>query len=205
MMQAVRWMLGLGLPVIFLVPLAHDLGSNPKSVGLATHVRQPVHAVRSSKVLHLQVNSRLQIDDLLRSGKSACLKAEFLDGTQLTVGESAELRVNSYVYDPVNAKQYRLVVRLKGALLFISGKLKSPGEVMIITQYAVVGVRGTVFWSGIRGICDLGHRYSHDNRWLSNAYRWFWHHNHQCRSSPNSPTLWSEEKRNRATTTTMCQ
>jgi len=119
------------------------------SIGTVRRVQAQVDALRAADVLHLAAASPLEANDLLRSGEKARLEAELVDGTKLTLGESAELKLDAYVYDPANSARNRLTARIKGAFLFVGGKVEGAGsEVKIITANAVMGVRGTTFWGG---------------------------------------------------------
>ena len=118
-------------------------------IGTVSRVQAHVDALRAADILKLSVASPLEANDLLRSGKKARLEAQLIDGTKLTLGESAELKLDSYVYDPENSARNRLIARIKGAFLFVGGKVEGAGsEVKIITANAVMGVRGTTFWGG---------------------------------------------------------
>ena len=119
------------------------------SIGTVRRVQAEVDALRAADVLKLNVASALETNDLLRSGEKARLEAELVDGTKLTLGETAELKLDNYVYDPENSARNRLIARIKGAFLFVGGKVEGAGsEVKIITANAVMGVRGTTFWGG---------------------------------------------------------
>ena len=119
------------------------------TIGAVKRVQPQVDAIRASEVLHLAVGSKLQQEDVLRSGEDARLEAEFLDGTRLTLGENAELKLDRYVYDPANALRNRLIAKVKGAFLFIGGRMKrSSGNIAITTPNALVEVQGKTFWAG---------------------------------------------------------
>jgi hypothetical protein len=137
------------LAVIACVLCAVSAAAGETSIGTVRRVRAHVDALRAADILKLSVASPLQADDLLRSGKKARLEAELVDGTKLTLGESAELKLDSYVYDPKNSARNRLIARIRGAFLFVGGKVEGQGsDVKVITANAVMGVRGTTFWGG---------------------------------------------------------
>lgn len=116
----------------------------------------------------------------MRSGRDARLEAVLIDGTKLTLGETAELKLDSYVYDPAHATRNRLIAKVKGAFLFVGGKVEgSNSEVTIITANAVMGVQGTTFWGGpidnAYGVLALsGYR-----RRQRDPDRWSGHNDHQ--------------------------
>jgi len=132
----------------FIVCVTSSLAGET-SIGTVRRVQAQVDALRAADILKLSVAAPLEANDLLRSGERARLEAELVDGTKLTLGESAELKLDNFVYDPENSARNRLIARIKGAFLFVGGKVEGAGsEVKIITANAVMGVRGTTFWGG---------------------------------------------------------
>lgn len=77
------------------------------------------------------------------------MKPRLLDGSELTLGENAELLIDEFVYDPA-AEGGRLAVNVKGAFLFVGGAIEGPsgGNVRIDTPVGTLGVRGTTVWGG---------------------------------------------------------
>lgn len=143
------FMFGLQLAALAFSVSAATASASETSIGTVRRVQAQVDALRAADVLALTVASPLEANDLLRSGEKARLEAELVDGTKLTLGESAELRLDAYVYDPANSARNRLIARIQGAFLFVGGKVEGSGsEVKIITANAVMGVRGTTFWGG---------------------------------------------------------
>ncbi len=65
------------------------------------------------------------------------------DGTELLVGPSSSIVIDSYVYDPEGGAVGMSLA--KGALRVISGRLKKD-ESEFRTAVANIGVRGTQFW-----------------------------------------------------------
>ena len=132
----------------FIVCVTSSLAGET-SIGTVRRVQAQVDALRAADILKLSVAAPLEANDVLRSGERARLEAELVDGTKLTLGESAELKLDNFVYDPENSARNRLIARIKGAFLFVGGKVEGAGsEVKIITANAVMGVRGTTFWGG---------------------------------------------------------
>ena len=137
------------LPLVACLLLIPAVEGADTTIGAVKRVKPQVDAIRASEVLHLAVASKLQQEDVLRSGEDARLEAEFLDGTRLTLGENAELKLDRYVYDPANALRNRLIAKVKGAFLFIGGRMKrSSGNIAITTPNALVEVQGKTFWAG---------------------------------------------------------
>jgi hypothetical protein len=118
-------------------------------IGVVEQVQNLAVALYAERSRHLQPSSSLYYLDLLRTGPQARLTAELADGSRITMGENAELAVDQFVYAPGDSVDMTLRA-LKGALLFISDKLRGDGEhrVQVRTPVAILGVRGTEFWVG---------------------------------------------------------
>lgn len=198
-----RFWLAAAALLLFGFPVA----AGGKDIGTVTRLQAEAEALRASKVLALAVASGLQSDDLLRSGKNARLEALLIDGTKFTLGETAELRLDRYVYDPGNSKRNRLIAKIKGAFLFVGGKVEGPeSEVTIITANAVMGVRGTTFWGGpiddAYGVLAL----SGEVTVTTNAGSVTLNTGEgtmitSADEPPEQPRVWPDEKRSRAITT----
>jgi hypothetical protein len=142
-------MFRLQLAALAFVVCATSSLAGETSIGTVRRVQAQVDALRAADILKLSVAAPLEANDVLRSGERARLEAELVDGTKLTLGESAELKLDNFVYDPEYSARNRLIARIKGAFLFVGGKVEGAGsEVTIITANAVMGVRGTTFWGG---------------------------------------------------------
>lgn len=142
-------MFRLQLAALAFIVCATSSLAGETSIGTVRRVQAQVDALRAADILKLSVAAPLEANDVLRSGERARLEAELVDGTKLTLGESAELKLDNFVYDPENSARNRLIARIKGAFLFVGGKVEGAGsEVKIITANAVMGVRGTTFWGG---------------------------------------------------------
>jgi hypothetical protein len=96
------------------------------------------------------VGAPVHLDDIVSSDADARIEILFIDGTRLTIGEKASLRLDRYVFDPAGGGPGRLALFLQGAARYISGRLgRSPGgTVVVTTAFASITVRGTDFWAG---------------------------------------------------------
>ncbi|MDP9138619.1 MAG: FecR family protein [Pseudomonadota bacterium] len=91
----------------------------------------------------------LQVDDIVSSNAGSRIEISFVDGTRLTLGARALLRLDRYVFDP-GGRRGRLAVFLQGAARFVSGRLgKSPNDTIAVsTAFGSIAGRGTDFWAG---------------------------------------------------------
>ena len=113
--------------------ISHAKGS---SIGTIGETKQP-----------LDLGSSVFMNEVLATGDAARLEITFLDTTRLTLGEKASVRIDSFVYSGGKTRVLKLAAA--GALRFISGGAKSAGaQVSLRTPVAVIGIRGTDFWTG---------------------------------------------------------
>lgn len=131
---------------------------------------QPIGTVSALEGKALVTNAKADIgtpihmNDVIETEKEARLRIEFLDGTELTLGERAILTVDEYVFmptEPETGKASFSVIR--GPFQYISGliaKNDSP-DVKFDTPYGSIGIRGTKFWGGL---LDRSHVYGTSER-----------------------------------------
>lgn len=69
---------------------------------------------------------------------------QFVDGSRLTVAPNSSVEIDKFVYQ-ADANAGEAVIQLtKGALRFVSGKMRSESY-QVNTRFAVLGIRGTRF------------------------------------------------------------
>jgi hypothetical protein len=97
----------------------------------------------------LSVGAPVFSNQKVLTGEEARLELTFDDGTQLTLGEHAEMTLDTFVYDPAKGTG-KMALAVKGAFRFVSGQVsKQPdAQVAVATPIATVGIRGTEFWGG---------------------------------------------------------
>jgi hypothetical protein len=120
------------------------------TVGAVDKVQAHVAATQSGQTRALVINSDVYFRDRCHSGEGARLQATLKDGTQLTLGENATLVVDEFVYDPLRSRGELLVRVVKGAFLYVGGRIEGEtgAKVQIRTPVAALGVRGTTVWGG---------------------------------------------------------
>ncbi len=119
-----------------------------QQVGDVERVQNTVHAIYANVSRPLTTSAPVLFEDLLKTGPDARLAVTLVDGTSLTLGEKATLKVDAFVYSS-DSGQLGLDVA-QGAFLFIGGKLenKPQATVNIKTSVATLGIRGTTVWGG---------------------------------------------------------
>lgn len=93
------------------------------------------------------VGTQLMRLDVVITGPDSSGGIVFNDGTQLTVGDSAEIEISRYMFRSEESKYDFALYLKKGTALYSSGKIGklSPESVNLNTPRASVGVRGTRF------------------------------------------------------------
>lgn len=83
-------------------------------------------------------------DTLKTLDNIGALHVNFVDGTEMRMGEGATLIIDRFVYDPDSSAGELAIDVGKGFARFISGKLSGP-DFKVRTPTALIGVRGTDF------------------------------------------------------------
>lgn len=119
-------------------------------VGGVKKLKPDATASFESEKRQLAIDDAVYFQDLLETGGGARLAITLKDGTMLTLGENASLRVDEFVYEP-DAGTGRLGLSvLEGAFLFVGGDTEDmeDSQVDIDTAVGTLGVRGTTVWGG---------------------------------------------------------
>ena len=97
----------------------------------------------------LQTASPVHLLDVVTTGADARLVVELDDGTVLTLGENAELKIDEFVFNKPGIAD-RLKLFAGGAFRFTTGRLVKTADsvIEIQTRVPALGVRGTDFWAG---------------------------------------------------------
>lgn len=102
---------------------------------------------RGSQDIPSQEGMHLILHDILRTSSDGRIGAILQDGTRLSLGSNTEVKIDDFVYQPVDGKFDLLLRMAHGAMSYISGKISqfSPESVKVETPVGVVGLRGTHF------------------------------------------------------------
>ena len=132
---------------IFRVSIA---AAETTTVGAVDKVQAQVEAMQAGQTRALVVKSEVYFRDRCHSGEGARLQATLKDGTQLTLGENATLVVDEFIYDPSTSRGALSVSVIKGAFLFVGGRIEgvTGAKVQIRTPVGAIGLRGTTVWGG---------------------------------------------------------
>jgi hypothetical protein len=117
-----------------------------ESVGRVAKVMNQAQVDGATAVagMPIHMNSRLS------TGRNARLHVIFRDNSELTLGESANIVVDRFVYSPRQSKGEVVLDATQGAFRFVGGKIGQVRQknVIVNTPHAALAVRGTDFWAG---------------------------------------------------------
>ncbi|MEE8171815.1 MAG: FecR domain-containing protein, partial [Alphaproteobacteria bacterium] len=89
-------------------------------------------------------NDNVYADELIETVKKSGAQIRFLDDTDLWLGPSSQLTLDTFIYDP-NQGTGEMVAELGvGLFRFVTGNLPNEGF-EILTPVATIGIRGTDF------------------------------------------------------------
>ncbi len=147
----------LGITFAYLLTLAAGVmtatalaaGDRP-GVGGVERLEREATATFEADTRPLAVEDTVFFQDLLETSEQARLAVALEDGTQLTLGENASLRIDEFVYTPDNSTARVGLSVLEGAFQFVGGDAENmdDSEVEINTGVGTLGVRGTSVWGG---------------------------------------------------------
>jgi hypothetical protein len=138
----------LGAILAIASPVSQGFAATEK-VGSVDKVQGDAEASQVGQSRSLAVSGDVLFLDHIQTGDGARVEATLNDGAKLTLGEHGRLVIEKFVYDPAK-EGGALSVRVKGAFLFVGGKIEGPtgGNVAIHTPVGTLGVRGTTVWGG---------------------------------------------------------
>jgi hypothetical protein len=108
---------------------------------------------RGTDTLPIREGMHLLLNDVLQTLADGRLGVILEDGTRISLGPNTELKVDRFVYQPVEGN-FSLVLSLRrGVLAYISGKIAQflPASVSLETPVAIIGLRGTNLVVSIEG------------------------------------------------------
>jgi Ca2+-binding RTX toxin-like protein len=122
-------------------PLTADL-----AVGQVTTVEGEATATRpDGTVVPLAAGTPIGQGDVLATGDGAALAVTFADNTRFSLGASARMVVDEFVYDPGGGANTAAFDVLQGVFVFVSGEVAHTGDdsMTLTTPVATIGIRGT--------------------------------------------------------------
>jgi len=137
------------LVVMLLSGFAASQAVAQQAIGAVSRIQGEARGTHNGVTEMLRLRSSVFPNEVVSTGQAARLEVTFTDGTKLTLGEKAELTLDTYVFDSaVGSGTIKLGV--VGAFRFLSGQVSklASADVSVTTPVATVGIRGTEFWGG---------------------------------------------------------
>lgn len=97
----------------------------------------------------LALQSEIMLNDTVKTEAKSRLQIMLGDDSLLAVGESSEMVIDEYLFNPANAADNAFGIKMgKGVFRTVTGKITdlNPDRFKVITRRATIGIRG----------CDLG-------------------------------------------------
>lgn len=124
------------------------ISSIGKDIGITAVVRNNVQVTTAvNPALHkAKVRERIAIGNDIVTGANSMTQLLLLDKTSFTVGSSARIKIDRFVYNPDRDSSSIGASVAKGAFRFMSGRSLKRGETRssINTPVASIGIRGTI-------------------------------------------------------------
>ncbi len=112
------------------------------SIGEISAIHGDATILRDGKVSPVQMHSKIEEKDLIKTSKKSKLQIIFNDNTIISLGQNSSFKVQEYLY---GAKKVKARFHVKGLFKSITGKIGhiAPKNFILKTQNATIGVRGT--------------------------------------------------------------
>ena len=138
-----RLTLALAALAVALIGAA-DVATAQQTIGQTEVVVASVQGALGGRVRQLSVSDPVFHDEYIETAPDAASQLRFQDGTVLTVGPSARVALDDFVYDTNPSRQKMVISMTRGVLRFATGRLDKNAYV-ITTPTATIAVRGTIF------------------------------------------------------------
>jgi hypothetical protein len=113
-------------------------------IGGAAAVQREVSGNVEGRTRAIGAGDDVHQNELIRTGAASAAELDFLDRTKLSVGASAQVKLDRFVYDISGGARTVVVTAAKGVARFVSGSGPSSAY-QVRTPHATIGVRGTAF------------------------------------------------------------
>ena len=102
---------------------------------------------RGKKPFAVTPGTKLEVGDLLSTGKDGRISVTFIDDSRFSVGPGSRIRLTKFDFDDTTHQGQSVTRVEKGALAVVSGQIahENPKGMTVQTPTSVLGVRGTRF------------------------------------------------------------
>ena len=124
----------VGAVALIALPIHHGMAA-PEKVGLVDKLQGEADASQGSEKRSLAAQGDVLFLDRIQTGDAARLEATLADSTKVTLGERGRLTIDKFVYNP-DKQGGALSMKVKGAFLFVGGKIEGPTGGNVAIEYA---------------------------------------------------------------------
>lgn len=136
-------MLGTTAMALFSAPLGIPNAAARVGVTSATD-GDPLGKPPSEAERVLRIGIDVQANEVITTNARDRAHLVFLDGTSLTVGPSAQLTIDKFVYDPATKTGELAINTTKGVFRLVGGKISKTKPITITTPSGTIGIRGGI-------------------------------------------------------------
>ncbi len=143
--QIMKIILGIFLSLVFFLAGSEHCLAQDDSFGIVKSVSGEVVIFNAQRSLSAVPNMKLNQGDSVKTGGAGSAGLIFSDDTVVALGPNSEMKIESFLFNPVD-QELSFVARLfKGTFSFITGQIAklAPKNVKFETPEATLGVRGT--------------------------------------------------------------
>jgi hypothetical protein len=122
-------------------------GAAHAEIATVKRVQGSASIERGKKPLPVTPGTKLEVGDLLSTGKDGRISVTFIDDSRFSVGPSSRIRLSKFDFDDTTHQGQSVTRVEKGALAVVSGQIahENPKGMTVQTPTSVLGVRGTRF------------------------------------------------------------
>ena len=132
---------------LFLVTALVTASAAHAEIATVKRVQGVASIERGKKPLPVTAGTKLEVGDLLSTGKDGRISVTFIDDSRFSVGPGSRIRLTRFDFDDVTHQGQSVTRVEKGALAVVSGQIahENPKGMTVQTPTSVLGVRGTRF------------------------------------------------------------
>jgi opacity protein-like surface antigen len=116
-----------------------------RNIGSTVTIERDVSGAIEGRIRTLGVGDGIFANETIRTANSSAAQLQFLDQTKISMGPSAAVVLDRFVYNPDRTARQATVEVTTGAARWVSGSLSLPGAHQVRTPHAIIGIRGTIF------------------------------------------------------------
>ena len=144
----------MALAAAWILVSSLALGDEPASIGFVVVVRGNVEAISSGgAVRQLKQKDPIYKEDTIKTGAGARIQLSFIDNTVISLGQSTEVKLAQYEYDPAKRDGKMTTTVKEGIFRVMGGAITkvAPDKFKTETPTATIGIRGSLFAGEQRG------------------------------------------------------